>query len=114
MLSKLDENGNYIENPAYKEIHVLNELLNKAGIPHTMKRFRDGWQICYPVDEKGRVMDAIEYHGSYGVEEDLLEIMGLLTPEEKSQESVLGHLTAQEVFERIKRHYMEVTVRGIE
>lgn len=104
---KYDENGHCIENLKYKEIHVLDQLLTNAGIPHTMKRFLDGWQVCYPCEGNGRIMDAIEHYGSYGKEEDLLEIMGLLTPEEEAQDSVLGHLSAQDVFIRIERHYME-------
>lgn len=102
---KYDENGNCIENPVYKEIHLLDKLLSEAEIPHTMKRFFDGWQVCYPCDGSGRIMDAIEHYGSYGKDEDLLEIMGLLTPEEEQVDNVLGHLSAQEVFNRIEGHY---------
>ena len=50
-------------------------------------------------------MDAIEHSGSYGSKKDLLEIMGLLTPEEQKLNSVLGYLTAREVFERIERDW---------
>lgn len=94
-------------NPAYKEILKLNEMLIEAGIPHNLRTFMDGWQIVYP-DVKTPddcVMDAIEHWGSYGKEADKLEIMGLLTPKEKECDSVLGHLTAEDVFERIRKHY---------
>lgn len=52
-------------------------------------------------------MDAIEHYVSYGNEQDKLEIMGLLTPEEKKNDSVLGYLSAEEVFSRINRHWKE-------
>lgn len=50
-------------------------------------------------------MDAIEHYGSYGKDEDKLEIMGLLTPDEEEHDSVLGYLTAEDVFERIRKHH---------
>lgn len=100
-----DENGNWIPNDSYKEIHRLHQMLTDAGIPHTMKPMMDGWQICYPQDGAKRVVSVIEHYGSYGKDEDLLEIMGLLTKEEEDQDSVLGYLTAEEVFLRIKNHH---------
>jgi hypothetical protein len=106
----IDKNGNWISNPNYKEIHVLHSLLNTAKIPYVMKEFMDGWQICYPVDfpiEK-RVVSVIEHYGSYGHAQDTLEIMGLLTDEERKCDSVVGSLTAQDVFSRIQKHYAGV------
>ena len=101
----IDKYGNYILNERYTEILKLDKMLDEAEIPHTLKRSMDGWQVCYPSVGKDRVADAIETFGSYGVEENLLEIMGLLTPEEAEHDSVLGHLTAENVFERMRAHY---------
>jgi len=42
--------------------------------------------------------------GTFGSQEDKIEIMGLLTDEEAEHDSVLGYLTAEEVFERIKKY----------
>ena len=47
------------------------------------------------------VCSVIEHCGSYGREEDKLEIMGLLTEEELEVDEVKGYLTAEEVFGRI-------------
>ena len=99
----LDENGKYILDESYTEILKLDKMLTDANIPHTLDRFFDGWQICYPNND-GRVADAIQHYGSYGNTENLLEIMGLVKPEETS-DSVLGHLTADDVFNRISEHY---------
>lgn len=38
--------------------------------------------------------------------------MGLLTPEEAEQDSVCGWLTADNVFERIKKHWEGVRSNG--
>lgn len=101
--------GTFFTNPKYKEILRLDEMLTKADIPHTLDRLMDGFQICYPCPMgKNIVMDAIEHCGSYGSTYDKLEIMGLLTPEESEHDSVIGHLTAEEVFERIRKHYFKI------
>lgn len=43
----------------------------------------------------------------YGSSEGLLEISGLMTREEMDRvhDTVLGHLTAEDVFTRIRTHY---------
>lgn len=102
-----NSDGTYKTDERYKEIFRLDEMLKEKEIPHVFHNVMDGWQIIYPEDGKRRVMDAIEHYGSYGNEQDLLEIMGLLTPEEKKCDSVLGYLTAEEVFERIEKHWNE-------
>jgi hypothetical protein len=104
-------------------------MLTEAGIDHTftdrtpngMREYFDkrninwGYQVCvyYPTGE--RMISAIEGYGSYGYggwdhgtcgsdenDGDLIEIMGLLTPEEAECDSVAGYLSAAEVFLRIK------------
>lgn len=105
----IDKYGNYILNERYTEILKLDKMLEEAEIPHTLTRSRDGWQVFYP-DVDNCVADAIEFYGSYGSEEDLLEIMGLLTPEEAEHDSVLGHLTAENVFERMRAHYEDAKI----
>ena len=94
-------------NPKYREILKLHAMLMEHDIPHIVRRSFDGWQVCYPVSRPDAecVIDAIEHRGSYGQESDLLEIMGLLTPEEEEYDAVCGYLTAENVFERIKKHW---------
>lgn len=108
-----------------RQITKLHEMLEAEGIPHTFKNAFDGLcptveedaklgkQICYPVfDPNERVLSAICNIGSYGRESGLIEIMGLLTEEEEAQQrGVAGWLTAEDVFERIKRHWAERNVK---
>ncbi len=97
---------NYSTDSNYQEILKLDGMLTDASIPHTLDRLFDGWQVCYPTREEPElVMDAIEHYGSYGKDEDKLEIMGLLTPDEEEHDSVLGYLTAEDVFERIRKYH---------
>lgn len=102
----------------YNEIHKLHEMLLDAGIEHewvdrnptgypkqvTSTHLIDfGWQIVVYRPNGSRLISVIEGYGTYGVINDLLEIMGLLTPEEEEHDSVCGYLTAEDVFERIER-----------
>lgn len=89
----------------YKEIFRLKKMLEKEGIPFKWSDdFYDGYHLCY-----GDVCSVIEHSFSYGNEDDKLEIMGLMTDEEKKEidDNVLGYLTAENVFARIKKHYEE-------
>ena len=100
-----DENGNYITDSRYTEIKKLHDMLTESKVPHVFHKLMDGWQVIYPEDGPFRVMDTVEHFGSYGSSDDLLEIMGLLTPEEAEVDSVIGNLSAIDVFDRIYRHW---------
>ena len=96
----------------YTEIFKLKDMLEKAEIPFEWKEhkdYRNGYQILYPVGGVYNVCSVIEHSFSYGNEKDLLEIRGLMTDEEIKEEhdSVLGFLTAENVFKRIEKHYEE-------
>lgn len=101
----------------FKEIFRLKKMLDDGNIPYEFSDrtendiyddygniiFSKGYQICYPC--KKFICSVIENTGSYGNKDDKLEIMGLLTKEEKKFDSVVGWLTAEEVYLRIKNHY---------
>ncbi len=98
-----DENGNCRLDKSYTEILKLDRMLTEANIPHTLNRFLDGWQVIYSINGE-RIADAVQHHCSYGEDKNLIEIMGLVKPEETS-DSVLGYLTAEDVFSRMSEHY---------
>jgi hypothetical protein len=86
------------------EMDNLIILLNNAKIPYEIVTHSPTLtpMIIYPCKEK-QVCDAICHKYSYGYEEGLLEMMGLI-PDEVG-DSVEGYLTAKEVFNRILNHY---------
>jgi hypothetical protein len=89
----------------YKEILKLKKMLENASIPFEFidNVFGEGskdYQIRLNDD-----IDVVEHRGSYGNEDDKLEIMGALTIEEMECDSVKGWLTAEEVFTRFKYCY---------
>ena len=90
----------------YKEIFLLKEMLEKENIPFIFRNLFDGFQICYPVNGENRICSVIKHGGSYGHNQDRLEIMGLISDEE-TDDDVLGYLTAEDVFNRIYKHYKE-------
>ena len=117
----------------YKEIFKLKKMLENADIPFDWiegwgyndeliralkKEFADSsidrYQICYPKgsfhSDKKRWISVVQGFGTYGAEQDKLEIMGGFTPSEKffeecHDDSVKGYLTARNVFNRIKNHW---------
>lgn len=108
----------------YKEIFRLKKMLEEANIPfeftddsfHVKDKISKHIQLkwLYPsyqikiyksgVKEE-KICDVVQNRWTYGNKQDLLEIMGGLTEEEKWRDSVLGYLTAEEVFKRFKQCY---------
>ena len=82
-------------------------MLEKAKIPFDFSELQGGYHIVYPADGGKCICSVIEHDGNYGREKDLLEIQGLMTKEEleETQDTVLGYLTAENVFLRIKNHW---------
>ena len=94
--------------PKEDEFSKLVHLLTDDGIPFELKWRLGGRQLIYPNREIW-VCDVICNPGSYGYENGLLEIMGLV---EIDGDTVEGWLTAEEVFERIKNHYKKDFNKG--
>lgn len=110
---------------AHKEIFKLKRMLEKEEIPfdwipnwgydseklEKMKKIApdlvEHYQICYPLKGKDLWISVIGGFGVFGEHEDKLEIMGGFTPWEQFNhgDSVIGFLTARNVFNRIKKHY---------
>lgn len=95
----------------YTEIFKLKEKLDAIDLEyefhdHGNKLMKfEHYQILL-FDEKGeRIVSVIQGSGTYGGNDNKLEIMGLLTPEEEECESVVGWLSADEVYERIMKYY---------
>lgn len=94
----------------YTEILKLKYLLKEENIPFEFIERKDfnGYQILYKENSiPYRVIcSVIEHDFSYGNEEDKLEIQGLLTEYEMNNcGSVVGFLSAEDVFYRIKEHW---------
>lgn len=98
----------------YKEIFKLRDMLDKENINYLLYdrsclNYNDErlnyiqFQIIILKDNK-RLISVVEGDYTYGGIDDLLEIMGCLTEEELKVDNVVGYLTAEEVFNRIKKN----------
>ena len=86
----------------------LRRLLNEAGIPyedHSEPLVLSVMDRVWYVRDGNVICSAIWGVGSYGYKDELIEIMGLLTEEERERDDVVGYLTPEEVFRRIKRDW---------
>lgn len=91
----------------YTEIIKLHHMLEDTKIRHEfIKRF-DGYQIVVSNSDGDQICSIIEFSGSFGSSEDKLEIMGLLTDEELEYDTVAGYLSADDVFSRIVKYFMD-------
>lgn len=93
IIPKYDENGRMVHNGArYREIKRLALMLDEHGVEYELRELSDGYQICVPHDHEPNSFegDAIQHFGSYGAEDDLLEVygFGLCAP--------AGYLAAEE------------------
>ena len=93
----------------YNEIFKLKSMLEENHIPFEWIEpnvvGKQGYQILYPEKDEKCVCSVIEHSFSFGHEKALLKICGLLTKEEEKCDSVLGNLTADDVFQRILSHW---------
>ena len=88
------------------EMIKLITLLEGAHVPYeTREHWRGTIQVAYPSFEN-TICDVVCFPGSYGYEQGLLEIMGLVDEEEVG-DTVEGYLTATEVFQRIYKNCKE-------
>ena len=87
------------------EMEKLALLLTKSNIPFQVTSCWESPQICYP-SKANCICDAVCHSFSYGHEEGLLEIMGLVDEEEVG-DTVEGWLTAEEVFNKILNHFVD-------
>lgn len=90
----------------YTAIFKLAKALDIANIDYNFDdrsdAFGESYQILVPDENGFNIVSVIQSHYSYGGDDDLLEIMGLLTEEESQYDDVVGYLTPQEVFNRIE------------
>lgn len=75
----------------------MEKLLIENNIQYTRRSLYEGWQFYI----NGTDGDIVCHGGSYGGDSGLWESMGF----DWDEEDVTGHLTAQEVINRLKEYY---------
>ena len=87
----------YLKDKEYYQILLFNDFREVMEHYNTYKVF----------DNEKRIISIVQGYGTYGEEDDLLEIMGLLTEEEEKIDDVTGYLTAEDVFNRIVKYFKD-------
>ena len=85
----------YLKDKEYYQILLFNDFREVMEHYNTYKVF----------DNEKIIISIVQGYGTYGEEDDLLEIMGLLTEEEEKIDDVTGYLTAEDVFNRIVKYF---------
>ncbi len=95
-LMKINEYLNeYLKDKEYYQILLFDDFREVMERYNTYKVF----------DNEKIIISIVQGYGTYGEEDDLLEIMGLLTEEEEKIDDVTGYLTAEDVFNRIVKYF---------
>ena len=87
----------YLKDKEYYQILLFDDFREVMERYNTYKVF----------DNEKIIISIVQGYGTYGEEDDLLEIMGLLTEEEEKIDSVTGYLTAEDVFNRIVKYFKD-------
>ena len=102
MFGRISYSRGPLEIRPVQEILKLRTMLDNAGIPNELHPSHGGYELCYLDHEKEEcVCSVVETPSSYGYADDMLEISGLT----QNGDDVEGHLSADEVFSRISKHY---------
>ena len=99
-MSELDKLEKYLieHRIEYNRYDVNQEWDVGDGVVIEMDRH----QICVPEEGDRCKWDAICQRGSYGYELGLLEIYGEIVDEKKDGDTIVGHLTAEDVIKRLE------------
>ena len=87
----------YLKDKEYYQILLFDDFREVMERYNTYKVF----------DNEKIIISIVQGYGTYGEEDDLLEIMGLLTEEEEKIDDVTGYLTAEDVFNRIVKYFKD-------
>ena len=87
----------YLKDKEYYQILLFDDFREVMERYNTYKVF----------DNEKIIISIVQGYGTYGEEDDLLEIMGLLTEEEEKIDSVTGYLTAEDAFNRIVKYFKD-------
>ncbi len=95
-MTEMEKLENYLKEHGYQYERIIEEGFIEFGMKFGCRN-----QIVVYKDDKPD-WDAICHPGSYGYEQGLLEVMGSRVVRPSDGDSVCGHLTAQQVIDRLE------------
>lgn len=94
------------------EMDKLRNMLDVNRIKYNYNVRPEGIKQIIVYDNGVEVVDIIYGSGIRGFRQGLLAIIGLLTEEELECDDIVGYLTAENVYNRIKKYFNEVETKG--
>ena len=104
---RFEENRKLMKNNEYLNEYLKDKEYYQILLFNDFREVMDHYNTYKVFDNEKRIISIVQGYGTYGEEDDLLEIMGLLTEEEEKIDSVTGYLTAEDVFNRIVKDFKD-------
>ena len=106
-IDRFEEDRKLMKNNEYLNEYLKDKEYYQILLFDDFREVMDHYNTYKVFDNEKRIISIVQGYGTYGEEDDLLEIMGLLTEEEEKIDSVTGYLTAEDVFNRIIKYFKD-------
>ena len=104
-IDRFEENRKLMKNNEYLNEYLKDKEYYQILLFNDFREVMEHYNTYKVFDNEKRIISIVQGYGTYGEEDDLLEIMGLLTEEEEKIDDVTGYLTAEDVFNRIVKYF---------
>ena len=104
---RFEENRKLMKNNEYLNEYLKDKEYYQILLFDDFREVMERYNTYKVFDNEKIIISIVQGYGTYGEEDDLLEIMGLLTEEEEKIDSVTGYLTAEDVFNRIVKYFKD-------
>ena len=106
-IDRFEENRKLMKNNEYLNEYLKDKEYYQILLFNDFREVMERYNTYKVFDNEKIIISIVQGYGTYGEEDDLLEIMGLLTEEEEKIDSVTGYLTAEDVFNRIIKYFKD-------
>lgn len=106
-IDRVEEDRKLMKNNEYLNEYLKDKEYYQILLFDDFREVMEHYNTYKVFDDEKRIISIVQGYGTYGEEDDLLEIMGLLTEEEEKIDSVTGYLTAEDVFNRIIKYFKD-------
>ena len=106
-IDRFEENRKLMKNNEYLNEYLKDKEYYQILLFDDFREVMERYNTYKVFDNEKIIISIVQGYGTYGEEDDLLEIMGLLTEEEEKIDSVTGYLTAEDVFNRIVKYFKD-------
>ena len=104
-IDRFEEDRKLMKNNEYLNEYLKDKEYYQILLFDDFREVIEHYDVYKVFNNEKRIISIVQGYRTYGEEDDLLEIMGLLTEEEEKIDSVTGYLTAEDVFNRIVKYF---------